>query len=55
MAEAEAQQMASLQAEMRNLQVQVQSRPSATKDMTLVALVPRWARNHKAFPVNQFF
>jgi hypothetical protein len=55
MAEAVAQQMARLQAEMQNLQAQVQSIPSATKDMTLVASVPRWAGNHKAIPLNEFF
>jgi hypothetical protein len=55
MAEAVAQQMARLQAEMQNLQAQVQSRTSATKDMTPVASVPRWAGNHKAIPLNEFF
>jgi hypothetical protein len=55
MAEAIAQQMVRLQAEIQNLQAQVQSRSSATKDMTLVALVPKWAGNHKGIPVNKFF
>ena len=46
--------MARLQLEMQNLQVQLQSRPPATKDLSLVALVPKWGGTDKAVPLKEF-
>ena len=55
MAEQMAQQMARLQLEVQNLQAQLQSRPPVTKDLSLVALVPKWAGTDKATPLKEFF
>ena len=55
MAEAVAQQMARLQLEVQNLQAQLQMRPSVTKDLSLVSLIPKWSGNDKAVPLQQFF
>ena len=55
MAEPVAQQVARLQLEIQNLQAQLQARPPATKDMSLVALVPKWAGTDKAVPLHEFF
>ena len=55
MSETAAQQMARLQLEVQNLQVQLQSRPPATKDLSLVALVPKWGGTDKAVPLKEFF
>jgi hypothetical protein len=54
MAEPIAQQMARLQLEVQNLQVQLQSRSPATKDLSLVALVPKWAGTNKAISLKEF-
>jgi hypothetical protein len=54
MADAVAQQMAWLQLEVQNLQAQLQSRP-VTKDLSLAALVPKWAGTDKAVPLHEFF
>jgi len=35
--------MARLQAEIQNLQAQLQARPSVTKDLSLVTLVTKWS------------
>jgi hypothetical protein len=48
MAEGVAQQMAKLQLEVQSLQAQLQMRPSVTKDLSLVSLVPKWTGNVKA-------
>ena len=55
MAETVAQQMASLQLEVQNLQAQLQTRTPVTKDLSLVALVPKWAGTDKAIPLHEFF
>ena len=55
MAETVAQQMAKLQTEVQNLQAQLQARPTATKNLSLIALVPKWAGNDKAIPLHEFF
>ena len=55
MAETVAQQMAKLQTEVQNLQAQLQARPTATKDLSLIALVPKWAGNDKAIPLHEIF
>ena len=55
MAEPVAQQMARLQSEVQNLQAQLQTRPPATKDLSLVALVPKWFGTDKAVPLHEFF
>jgi len=49
------QQIARLQAEVQNLRAQQQMRPSVTKDMSLVSLVPQWTGTDKGAPLNQFF
>ena len=54
MAEAVAQQMARLQLEVQNFQAQQQSRTPITKDLSLVALVPKWAGTDKAAPLHEF-
>jgi hypothetical protein len=43
MAETTTQQLARLQLEMQRLQTQLQASSAATKDLSLVSLVPRWA------------
>jgi hypothetical protein len=55
MAEAVAQQMARLQLEVQNLQAQLQTRTPDTKDLSLVALVPKWSGTDKAIPLQEFF
>jgi hypothetical protein len=55
MAEAVAQQMARLQLEVQNLQAQLQTRTPVTKDLSLVALVPKWSGTDKAIPLHEFF
>ena len=55
MAEAVAQQMAKLQAEVQILQAQLQARPTVTKHLSLIALIPKWAGNDKAIPLHEFF
>jgi len=55
MAEAVAQQMARLQLEVQNLQVQLQTRTPVTKHLSLVALLPKWAGADKAIPLHEFF
>jgi hypothetical protein len=55
MAEQVAQQMAWLQLEVKSLQAQLQARPTVTKDLSLVSLIPKWARNDKAVPLHEFF
>ena len=55
MAKAVVQQMARLQLEVQNLQSQVQARSPVTKDLSLVALVPKWSGTDKANPLHEFF
>ena len=40
---------------MQNLQAQLQSRNPVTKDLSLVALMPKWAGTDKATPLHEFF
>lgn len=44
--EAVVQQMPRLQLEVQILQVQLQVRPSVTKDLSLLSLLPKWADRH---------
>jgi hypothetical protein len=58
MAEQVAQQMARLKLEVQSLQAQLQARPTVTKDLSLVSLIPKWAGNDKAVPpppLHEFF
>jgi hypothetical protein len=55
MAVASADQMSRLQAEIQNLQAQLQRRPQVTKDLSLVGMVPKWSGTDKAVPVHEFF
>jgi hypothetical protein len=55
MAEALSQQKARLQQEILSMQAQLQTRPSATKDLSLVSLIPKRAGNEKAIPLHEFF
>ena len=55
MAETVAQQLARLQAEVQNLRAQQQMRPSVTKDMSLLSLIPQWTGTDKRAPLTQFF
>jgi hypothetical protein len=55
MAEARSQQIARLQQEILSMQAQLQTRPSATKDLSLVSLIPKWAGNEKEIPMHEFF
>jgi len=55
MAVAAADQMARLQAEIQNLQAQLQTRPPVTKDLSLVTMVSKWSGMDKAVPLAQFF
>jgi hypothetical protein len=55
MAEAVAQQMARLQAEVQNLRAQLQLRTLTTKNLSLVTLVPKWVGTNKAVPLHEFF
>jgi len=46
----------SLQAEISNLRAQVSpSRPTATKDLSLISLIPKWSRTEKSVSVKEFF
>ena len=49
-----AQQMARLQAEVQNLQMQLVERLTAAKDMLLVFLIPKWSGTEKATPFHEF-
>jgi hypothetical protein len=55
MAVAPTDQMSRLQAEIQNLQAQLQTRPLVTKDLSLVAMVPKWSGTVKAVPLHDFF
>jgi hypothetical protein len=55
MAEASADQMSRLQAQLQNLQAQLQTRPPVTKDLSLVGIVPKWSGTDKAVPLHEFF
>jgi len=55
MAEAVAQQIARLQLEVPNLEAQLQTRTPVTKDLSLVALVPKWSGTDKTIPLHEFF
>jgi hypothetical protein len=55
MAEPVAQQSDSLQLEVQNLQAQLQTRSPITKDLSIVALVPKWSSTDKAIPLHEFF
>jgi hypothetical protein len=48
------QQTARLQAEVHNLQAQLVAMPTATKDMSLVSLIPKWSGTDKATPLHEF-
>jgi hypothetical protein len=54
MVEAVAQHVTSFKLEVRNLQTQLQMRPSVTKDLSFVSLVPKWAGTGKAVPLHEF-
>jgi len=46
----------SLQAEISNLRAQVSpSRPTATKDLSLISLIPKWSGTEKSVSVKEFF
>src|SRR5215470_18879002 len=55
MEEAVTQQFARLQAEVNSLHAQLTARPTLTKDMSLVGLVPKWSGTEKASPLAEFF
>jgi hypothetical protein len=55
MTESVDQQTERLQHQLQNLQAQLQSRQHATKDLPLVSLIPKWAGNDKAVPLQEFF
>jgi hypothetical protein len=55
MAETSADQMSRLQAQLQNLQAQLQTRPQVTKDLSLVGMVPKWSGTDKAVPLHEFF
>ena len=55
MSETVVQQMARLQPEVQSLQSQLQTRPTVTKDLSSVSLIPKWAGNDKAIPLHDFF
>jgi hypothetical protein len=49
-------QIASLQAELANLRVQMRSgHPTAPKDLSLMALIPKWTGTAESIPVSEFF
>jgi hypothetical protein len=48
-------QMARLQAEVQTLQAQLAARPTSTKDMSLVSVIPKWSGTEKAIPLGEFF
>jgi hypothetical protein len=47
--------MSTLQEEIQNLQAQLQTRPPVTKDLPLIAMVPKWSGTDKAVPLYEFF
>jgi hypothetical protein len=47
--------MSRLQAQIHNLQAQLQTRPPVTKDLSLVGMVPKWSGTDKAVPLYEFF
>ena len=47
-------QMARLQAEVQNLQMQLVERLTAAKDMLFVFLIPKWSGTEKATPFHEF-
>jgi hypothetical protein len=50
------EQIASLQAELTNLRVQMRSGPpTAPKDLSLMALIPKWTGTAESIPVSEFF
>jgi hypothetical protein len=55
MVESVEQQMERLQQQLQNLHAQLQLRQPATKDLSLVSLIPKWAGNEKAAPLQEFF
>jgi hypothetical protein len=54
MAEALAREVARLQLEVQSLQAQLQTRAAATKDLSLVPLVPKWSGKSKSISVQDF-
>jgi hypothetical protein len=54
MAKTSADQMSRLQAQLQNLQAQLQTRPPVTKDLSLVGMVPKWSGTDKAVPLHEF-
>jgi hypothetical protein len=53
--DAVAQQVSRLLAEVHSLQAQLTARPTLTKDMSLVGLIPKWSGTEKATPLAEFF
>jgi hypothetical protein len=53
--DAVAQQIARLQTEVNSLQSQLTTRPTVTKDLSLVGLIPKWSGTEKATPLTAFF
>jgi hypothetical protein len=50
------QQIESLQAQLTSLHTQMNSgRPTTTKDLSLVSLIPKWAGTDKSMSVYEFF
>jgi hypothetical protein len=54
MAESASQQIARLQLEVQQLQSQVLGRTPVSKDLSLVALIPKWSGNEAAVPLHEF-
>jgi hypothetical protein len=54
MAESATQQIAGLQLELQQLQSQLLGRTLVSKDLSLVALIPKWSGNEAAVPQNEF-
>jgi hypothetical protein len=48
-----AEQIAQLQSEIMDLKALM--RDSATKDLSLISIIPRWSGSHRALPLNEFF
>jgi hypothetical protein len=52
------QQLALLQTEMAKLKLQLQNltppRPTASKDMSMISLIPKWSSPVKSTPVREF-
>jgi hypothetical protein len=55
MAEASSDQMSRLQAQLPNVQAQLQRRPPVTNDLSLEGMVPNWSGTDKAVPLHEFF